>query len=47
MNQAFGDMLAEDGKKNSLGRVNEVIALVLDDRPRLDELYETIFHHDA
>lgn len=47
MNQVFGDMLAEDGKKNSLGRVNEVIEAVLSDRSKLDELYTTIFHHDA
>ena len=47
MNQTFADMLSEDGKKNSLGRVNDVIKIVLSDQPRLEELYETIFHHDA
>lgn len=47
MNQSFADMLAEDGKKNSLGRVNDVIKVVLSDQSRLEELYETISHHDA
>lgn len=40
-------MLSEDGKKNSLGRVNDVIDLVLDDQSRLSELYVTITHEDA
>lgn len=47
MNQAFAEMLAEDGKKNSLGRANEVVEIVLNDRSRLDELYRTIFDTDA
>ena len=47
MNQTFASMLAEDGKKNSLGRVNDVIELVLDDKMRLEELYHSIFHDDA
>lgn len=47
MNQTFAGMLAEDGKKNSLGRVNEVIEITLNNRQRIDELYETILHNDA
>lgn len=47
MNQSFADMLIEDGKKNSLGRVNDVVEMVLSDRSKLDELYKTIFHEDA
>lgn len=46
MNEKFAAMLIEGGKKNSLGRVNEVIDTVLADRARLDELYQTIFHED-
>lgn len=47
MNQSFADMLAEDGKKNSLGRANEIVEIVLNDKSKLQELYETIFHDDA
>lgn len=47
MNQSFSSMLAEDGKKNSLGRVPEVIQLVLADKHRLEELYATIGDDDA
>lgn len=47
MDEPFEQMLAEGGKSNSLGRVNEVIALVLSDMSRLEELYDTMFHDDA
>lgn len=40
-------MLAEDGKKNSLGRAPEVVETVLRDHSRLEELYQTISHEDA
>lgn len=40
-------MLLEDGKKNSLGRVNDVVEIVLNDQSKLSELYKTIFHEDA
>ena len=40
-------MLAEDGKKNSLGRAEEVVQLVLADQDRLSELYECLFDQDA
>jgi len=47
MTESFTEMLAVGGKSNSLGRVNEVIELVLHDRSRLDELYECLFDEDA
>ena len=47
MNQSFAEMLGEDGKKNSLGRVNDVIKAVLSTQSRLEELYKTISHQDA
>src|SRR3954451_21421687 len=40
-------MLAAGGKANSLGRVDEVIGLVLSDQSRLDELYRCLFDPDA
>jgi len=43
MTEKFSDMLAEDGKKNSLGRAEEVVQLVIDDKSRLDELYSCLF----
>ena len=47
MSETFTDMLAVGGKSNSLGEVNEVIELVLDDRVRLEELYMCLFDEDA
>lgn len=47
MREKFEDMLAEDGHKNSLGRVNDVIDQVLADSSRLEELYNTMFGQDA
>ena len=47
MNERFATILAEDGKKNSLGRVNDVIEAVLADPSRLEELYATMFDEDA
>jgi len=47
MNESFADMLAVGGKLNSLGRVNDVIELVLQDKSRLDELYACLFNKDA
>lgn len=40
-------MLLEGGHANSLGRVNEVIEIVLADQSRLDELYACLFNDDA
>jgi hypothetical protein len=45
--EPFVDMLAVGGRSNSLGRVDQVIALVLDEPSRLDELYDCLFHEDA
>lgn len=40
-------MLIVGGHTNSLGRVDEVIAIVLHDKTRLEELYNTMFDPDA
>lgn len=40
-------MLAVGGKSNSLGRTNEVIELILNDKNQLDELYNCVFNDDA
>lgn len=40
-------MLTVGGKSNSLGRVDEVIEIVLKDKSRLDELYNCLFEEDA
>ncbi len=45
--RSFAEMLTVGGKSNSLGLVNEVIAEVLNDRSRLDELYECLFDGNA
>lgn len=47
MTENFVDLLAVGGKSNSLGRANEVIDMVLNDRQRLDELYACLSHNDA
>lgn len=47
MNEPFAEMLTAGGHANSLGRVNDVIALVLTDKTRLDELYKCLFEEDA
>ncbi|HSX06493.1 MAG TPA: hypothetical protein VLG92_02130 [Candidatus Saccharimonadia bacterium] len=47
MNEKFVEMLAVGGHANSLGRVNDVIELVLHDKSRLDELYDCLFDVDA
>lgn len=40
-------MLTEGGKKNSLGRAEEIVHIVLADQSRLDELYRCLFEDDA
>lgn len=40
-------MLAVGGASNSLGKVSEVIELVLSDKSRLEELYGCLFNDDA
>ncbi|MGB4767806.1 MAG: hypothetical protein WBP22_00955 [Candidatus Saccharimonas sp.] len=47
MPETFIVMLAEDGKKNSLGRVNDVINDTLASPARLEELYLAMFAADA
>lgn len=47
MNDTFKTMLAEGGKKNSLGRAEEVVQVVLGDKNRLEELYSCLFLEDA
>ncbi len=47
MTEKFADMLAEDGKKNSLGRAEEVVQIVLSDKTRLKELYLCLFEDNA
>lgn len=47
MKEKFVDMLAVGGKANSLGRVNDVIEIVLHDKKRIQELYECMFDDDA
>jgi HEAT repeat protein len=47
MQANFAVLLTIGGKSNSLGRVNEIIQLVLQDATRLDELYSCLFNEDA
>ena len=47
MTENFATMLAVGGKKNTLGRAEEVVQIVLTDRSRLDELYQCLFEEDA
>ena len=45
--EKFVDVLRVGGKTNSLGRANEVISAVLEDKSLLEELYESLFDDDA
>jgi hypothetical protein len=47
MTERFTDMFMTGSHANSLGRVNEVIEIVLGDRSRMDELYNCLFADDA
>jgi hypothetical protein len=47
MAEKFVEMLAVGGKSNSLGRVNEVIELVINNKDRLAELFGCVFDDDA
>lgn len=47
MNERFAEVLTAGGHANSLGRVKKVIEVVLDDKSRLDELYNCLFEDDA
>lgn len=45
--ESFEEVLTAGGHSNSLGRANEVLQIVLDDRTRLNELFGCIFADDA
>lgn len=47
MLESFAEILAVGGKSNSLGRTNEVIERVLDNKHLLNELYTCVFNDDA
>jgi hypothetical protein len=47
MDEAFERILAVGGKTNSLGRAADVINEVLNNKSRLEELYQVIFHEDS
>lgn len=47
MKETFAAMLAEGGRKNSLGRAEEVVRIVLADKARLEELYQCLSEDDA
>jgi hypothetical protein len=47
MAESYAEILAVGGKSNSLGRANEVIDLVLQNKNQLDELYGCVFNDDA
>ena len=47
MGEPFVKLLAVGGKSNSLGRAGEVLAAVLHDKSRLDELYGCLFSDDS
>lgn len=47
MSEAFADMLLVGGKTNSLGRTDEVIKAVMEDKSLLEELYQCMFAEDA
>ena len=47
MTETFATMLAAGGKANSLGRVEDVLAIVLQDQDRLEELYLCLFEDNA
>lgn len=45
--ELFAEVFREGGKKNSLGRANEVVDAVLAEPSRLDELFDCIYDDDA
>lgn len=47
MQELFAEVLSVGGKSNSLGRANEVIDVVLQDKTRFGELYDCLFNDDA
>ncbi len=47
MAEKFADIFKEGGKKNTLGRAEEVLQIVANDHSHLDELYQCLFDDDA
>lgn len=47
MAETFADILTVGGKSNSLGRANEIIQRVLNDKALLGALYACVFNEDA
>lgn len=47
MNESFSTILAVGGKSNSLGRSDEIIQAVLQDRSYIEELYACMFSEDV
>lgn len=47
MSESFAEKLAIGGKTNSLGLAEEVVQEVLNDKTRLEELYNCLFESDA
>lgn len=47
MREPFNQLLSIGGKSNSLGKAGEVVEAVLQDKSRLDELYNCLFSEDA
>lgn len=47
MSEEFAEILLVGGHANSLGRTNEVIEIVLNNKSRMDELFDCLFHTDA
>lgn len=45
--QSFAEVLAEGKIPNSLGRAEEVVQIVLQNKHRLEELYQCLFEDDA
>lgn len=47
MTEPFAGMLTEGGRKNSLGRAEEIVQIVLADQMCIEELYNCLFEDDA
>ena len=47
MIEKFADILLVGGHANSLGRTDEVIDVVRNNKARMDELFDCLFHADA
>lgn len=47
MQESFADIFKAGGNMNSLGRADEVVSTVLQNKSKLQELYECMHHDDA